>query len=96
MIKSRKNYFIFPLTYARYKAPEKDDVIKLTPKQFQANVSQLIRDIYPPNIQRSLRMDFPQDHKSKVEDVSEYLGRLLEAINGKQSSDNGAELRWLS
>lgn len=86
-----KDLFEFEFSYAKYNQPEKEETLKLTPTRYQRNIGQLIRDIYPPGVKKVLKIDFPEDHRKKLDECREVLSRLVALIGKRMSTEGGEE-----
>ena len=82
----------FPLTFARYKQPQKSEMIALPPTKYRERIGQLIRDVYPGGIRGSLRRDYPDEHKQRMQQARSYLANLTQTIGGRILPQNPQDL----
>ncbi len=82
----------FPVTYARYKQAQKSEMLGLPPEKFKERIGQLIRDVYPGGIRMSLRRDFPDEHRQRLQQVRTLLSGLAQTIAGKVFPQNPKDL----
>ncbi|MBU42580.1 MAG: hypothetical protein CMN76_05125 [Spirochaetaceae bacterium] len=84
---ARENLFTIPFIYPKYRQAPKEEIIKISPDNYQENVRMLARDIYPPNVMAVLRRDFPKDHQVQKAAVIEKLQAFKEALKTKVLDD---------
>ena len=82
----------FPVTYARYKQAQKSEMLGLPPEKFKERIGQMIRDVYPGGIRMSLRRDFPDEHRQRLQQVRTLLSGLAQTIAGKIFPQNPKDL----
>ncbi len=75
-----KDLFGFQFTYARYKQPSKEEILMFTPSKWKPHLGQLVRDMYPYNVRKTLREDFPKEHAEKLKQTHASLQGLAAVI----------------
>ncbi|MCB1139209.1 MAG: hypothetical protein KDK23_10660 [Leptospiraceae bacterium] len=84
---ARENLFHLKFSYAKYKQPTKEEIVKITPDNYQENIRMLARDVYPPNVMAVLRRDFPRDHQLQKTVLLDKMGAFKEAVKTKLLDD---------
>lgn len=75
-----KDLFGFQFTYARYKQPAKEEILMFTPSKWKPHLGQLVRDMYPYNVRKTLRESFPKEHAEKLKQTHASLQGLATVI----------------
>jgi len=75
-----KELFGYTLSYAKYKAEPRQELLIIRPEKEKLFVGQLIRDMYPYNVRVILRKEHPEQHKAKLADVHGTLRKLRESV----------------
>ncbi len=90
-----KDLFQIEISYAKYKMPVKQEKIFITPGHYKEHIGQMIRDIYPPNVETVLIKDFPTDHRKKVHERKDIMNTLKFKLEEKISAVSGAHPDYL-
>lgn len=90
-----KDLFDFTINYARYKQPDKQQVIRLRPGQVREYLGQFSRDMYPQNLRMVLMRDFPADHDRYCSYVKDRMSALARIVQSRLEGASGKYVGYL-